>query len=394
MNATAASAAPAGLNLPRLAQALRDSGVKVGSGSVLVAAQALACVDLARRDDVRDALRAALIHEPADFELFDSLFALLFPEQRVGIAGSHPNLPRSEDLPPAPGGRRIAAALPQPGVRQMAAPEMVERDAAGSASDTEILASKDFEQMSAAELEAARRLLAVTPPRTAQRQTRRLVADPRGRQLDLRRTLRQMLRGVDPLPLPRRRRQQLPRDWVLLVDVSGSMAAYSRMALHLAWALARRGGRLEVFTFATRLTRLTRAMRNADPDVALQTASRNVTDWDGGTRIAEALADFNHRWARRVLTRAPWVVLLTDGLERSGVEQLDVEVARLARQCRELIWINPLRRSPLYQPLAAGAAVLDRHATRRLSAHSVDSLLALTRLIESDSPRQNSHVQP
>jgi hypothetical protein len=203
-----------------------------------------------------------------------------------------------------------------------------------------------------------------------------------------------MLRGLDPLPLPRRRRQQRPRDWILLVDVSGSMAAYSRMALHLAWALARRGGRLEVFTFATHLTRLTRAIRTADPDVALQTASRAVTDWDGGTRIGEALADFNHRWARRVLTRAPWVALLTDGLERSGVEQLETEVARLARQCRELIWINPLRRSPLYQPLAAGAAVLDRYATRRFSAHSVESLLALTRLIESASPRRNLHVQP
>jgi hypothetical protein len=166
------------------------------------------------------------------------------------------------------------------------------------------------------------------------------------------------------------------------------------MALHLAWALARRGGRLEVFTFATHLTRLTRAMRSADPDVALQTASRAVTDWDGGTRIGEALADFNQRWARRVLTRAPWVVLLTDGLERSGVEQLESEVARLARQCRELIWINPLRRSPMYQPLAAGAAVLDRYATHRFSAHSVDSLLVLTRMIESAAPRRNPHVQP
>jgi hypothetical protein len=385
---------PALLTLPRLAQALRDSGVKVGSGSVLVAAQALAEVDLGHRADVRDALRAALICEPADFELFDALFDLLFPTERSPGLGTEPALPRSEDLPPAPAGRRVAAALPLPSVRQLPAPELIERDASGSSSDAEILSSKDFEQMSAAELERARRLLAAAPPRAAQRQTRRLVADPRGRQLDLRRTLRQMLRGLDPLPLPRRRRQQRPRDWVLLVDVSGSMAAYSRMALHLAWALARRGGRLEVFTFATHLTRLTRALRTADPDVALQTASRAVTDWDGGTRIGEALADFNHRWARRVLTRDPWVVLLTDGLERSGVEQLDVEVARLARQCRELIWINPLRRTPLYQPLAAGAAVLDRHATRQLSAHSVDSLLALTRLIESAAPRRKPHVQP
>jgi hypothetical protein len=374
---------PALLTLPRLAQALRDSGVKVGSGSVLVAAQALACIDLARRADVRDALRAALVCEPADFELFDSLFELLFPKDAKTATGSQPALPRSEDLPPAPGGRRLASALPQPSVREMRAPELVERDAAGSASDTEVLSSKDFEQMSAAELDAARRLLASAPARAARRRTRRYVAATRGHSLDLRRALRAMLRGQDPVPLPRRRAQRRPRDWVLLVDVSGSMAAYSRMALQYAWALARRGGRIEVFTFATHLTRLTRALRSADPDVALQLASRAVTDWDGGTRIGEALADLNQRWARRVLTRAPWVILLTDGLERSGIEQLDAELARLRRQCRELIWINPLRRSPAYQPLAAGAAVLERHASRRLSAHSVDSLRALGELVDA-----------
>ncbi len=174
-----------------------------------------------------------------------------------------------------------------------------------------------------------------------------------------------------------------------VVDVSGSMAAYSRMALHLAWALARRGGRIEVFTFATHLTRLTRSLRAADPDVAMQFATRAVTDWDGGTRIGECIAEFNHRWARRVLTRAPWVILLTDGLERAGTEQLETEVTRLARQCRELIWINPLRRSPVYQPLAAGAAVLDRHASRQYTAHNVESLLALGRLVEAQARAHN-----
>lgn len=385
---------PALLTLPRLAQALRASGVKVGSGSVLVAAQALGCIDLARRADVRDALRASLVCEPADFELFDSLFELLFPKEGAVPTGSQPALPRSEDLPPAPGGRRLAAALPQPSVREMRAPELIERDAAGSASDAEVLASKDFEQMSAAELELARRLLALAPPRAAQRRTRRQMPSAQGRRIDLRRTLRLLLRGQDPPRLPRRRARLQPRDWVLLVDVSGSMAAYSRMALQYAWTLTRRGGRIEVFTFATHLTRLTRALRSADPDVALQLASRAVTDWDGGTRIGEALADFNRRWARRVLTRAPWVIVLTDGLERSGVEQLDVELARLRRQCRELVWINPLRRSASYQPLAAGAAVLDRHASRRLSAHSVDSLRALGALVDAapDAARTRSRA--
>lgn len=377
--------------LPRFVQALRDSGVKVGSGSVLVAAQALAQVDLGRRSDVRDALRAALICEPADFELFDTLFDLVYPAPRTAMPGTQPALPRSQDLPPAPGGRRLAAALPQPSVRQLQAPELIERDAAGSASDREVLASRDFEQMSAAELEQARRLLAAAPPRRALRRTRRFLPRPRGPRLDLRRTLRGMLRGLDPLPPVWRRPALQPRDWVLLVDVSGSMAAYSRMALQLAWALARRGGRLEVFAFATRLTRLTRALRSNDPDVAMQLAARTVTDWDGGTRIGDCLAEFNRRWARRVLTRAPWVILLSDGLERAGSKSLELEIVRLRRHCRELIWLNPLRRSPVYQPLAAGAAVLDRYASRQYSAHNVASLLALTCLFDAGAaPRQNS----
>ena len=374
---------PATLTLPRLAQALRDAGVRVGTGSVLVASRALAQIDLARRDDVRDALRAVLISDPADFEMFDRLFELLYPRAVAVSSHSKPALPRSEEIAPAPGGRRIAAALPTRTVRAQQRPDVLERDALGSASEDEVLSRKDFEQMSRDELQQARRLLYAAPPPAAQRRTRRFVQASRGPQLDLRRMLRRTLRGLDAA-LPTRRTPRLqPRDWVLLIDISGSMATYSRMALHLAHALARRGGRIETFVFATHLTRITRAMHSADPDAALQTATRAVTDWDGGTRIGECLADFNQHWARRVLTRAPWVVLMTDGLERAGTEQLGLEVARLARSCRELIWINPLRRSASYQPLAAGAAVLDRYATRRYSAHSVGSLLELTRLIES-----------
>jgi hypothetical protein len=371
------------MTLARFAQALRAAGVKVGTGSVLIAAQALAHIDLVRRSDVRDALRASLVTEPDDFELFDRLFGLLFPAEEKARTGSEPALPRSRDIPPVPGGPRLAAAVPQPSVRTARQPDLIERDAAGSASDREALSDKDFEQMSAQELEAARRLLAAAPPRASLQRTRRFVPAARGRQLDLRRTSSAMLRGRDFQPPARRRTVLRPRDWVLLIDISGSMAAYSRMALHLAHALAKRGGAIETFVFATRLTRLTRAMRSADPDLALHLASRTVTDWDGGTRIGECLSEFNRRWARRVLTRSPWVLLLTDGLERAGVEQLEIEVERLARSCRELIWINPLRRSAAYAPLAAGAAVLDRHASRRYSAHNVRSLLELTRLIEA-----------
>jgi len=369
------------LTLPRLAQALRDSGVKVGTGSVLFASEALGLVDLSRRDDVRDALRSVLICDQADFALFDQLFALLFPRPLQSQASSLPALPRSQEIPPVPGGRRMAAALPARIARAQEPRELHELHAPGSASEDEVLKHKDFEQMSRDELRLAQGLLRRKPPNDALRPTRRFVYAERGPQLDLRRMLRGTRRGFDAIMPLRRTPRRRPRDWVMLIDISGSMAAYSRMALHLAHALTRRSHRIETFVFATRLTRITRAMRSADPDAALQAATRAVTDWDGGTRIGDCVAEFNHRWARRVLTRAPWLILMTDGLERASPENLAVEAARLARSCRELIWVNPLRRSPHYQPLAAGAAVLDSCATRKLSAHSVGSLLELARLI-------------
>jgi uncharacterized protein with von Willebrand factor type A (vWA) domain len=167
---------------------------------------------------------------------------------------------------------------------------------------------------------------------------------------------------------------------VLLVDVSGSMAVYARMFLQYAHLLSRRGSRVETFAFATRLTRLTRALETPDPDTALAKVSRLVKDWDSGTRLGAALEEFNGDWSRRVLGRGAWVLLLTDGLEREGPALLAEQLRRLRLNCRELVWVNPLLRSATYQPLAGGAAALERFATRRLSAHNVDSLLEFGRL--------------
>jgi uncharacterized protein with von Willebrand factor type A (vWA) domain len=240
------------------------------------------------------------------------------------------------------------------------------------------LACKDFEQMTAAELDEARRLIAAAPARSAQRRTRRWESGGAGGRLDLARMLRNRRPDV---PLFRSPRWRL-RDCVLLVDISGSMAVYARMFLRFAHALLGRGGRVEVFTFATRLTRLTRELAVTDPDAALRAATRKAPDWDGGTRLGECLAEFNFAWARRTLSRGAQVLLLTDGLERESIGQLDAELARLRRSCRELIWVNPLMRHKDYEPLAAGARLLERHSHRRVSAHSVQSVLALLRAID------------
>lgn len=368
-------------SLPRLAKALRAGGVRLGTDSLLMATRALGATELGRRTDVHAALRCSLIHDPGDFELFDALFDALFPTELNLPRDTRPLLPRSPLAEPSPAMKRLAQALLAVGqVKSLERREVGERDASGTASDNDLLRRKDFEQMSASELEAARNLLRQALPRDATRLTRRYRPAARGWRLDLRAMLRASHAGGEFLPRHKRLIEK-PRDWVLIMDVSGSMAAYSRMFLHFAHALRRRSRGLEAFTFATRLTRITRVLRASDPDVALAGVTHVVGDWDGGTRLGDCLAEFNRSWARRVTSRGAWVLLLSDGLERGPPELLERELARLARSSHQLVWLNPLLRSAAYQPLAAGAAVIERHASVRQAAHNVDSLLALGQLL-------------
>jgi len=253
----------------------------------------------------------------------------------------------------------------------------VDTDARGTESGTERLKHKDFEQMSAAELATAKRLIPALAVAQARRRSRRSRAGCAAGRLDL----RTMLRHRD-LDKPRYRTTvREPRDTVLLVDISGSMSVYSRLFLHLAHALSRCPGRLETFVFATRLSRITRTLRIAEPDLAIAAATLAAPDWEGGTRLGACLAEFNLRWARRVLGGGARVILLSDGLERDTIDQLEQEAGRLARTAHELVWINPLLRSREYAPLAAGARVLARHADALRPAHNVASLTDLTRLL-------------
>lgn len=355
-------------SLQRFVEALRAGGMKIGSDALLQANAALAAVGLASLQDVRAALQATLVRDPADLPLFAHVFAAYFSRRSLGPPDTQLALPRSRGLEAAPGTRRFAASLAGPFAP---ASEAKQEDAAaeGTSSPLERLASKDFEQMSAPEFAEARNLLASVRIAALRRSRRWSAGVPRG-SIDLKTMLR---RSPATLAPQYRNRVRRPRDLVLLVDVSGSMAAYSRMFLHLARVLARTA-RTETFVFATRLTRVTRELAAADPDVAMRAVSHAVEDWDSGTRIGACLATFHREWGRRVMTRSPRVVLFTDGLEVADVAELDREAARLARGGHELVWLNPLLRSPTYQALAAGAAVLTAHATRMAPAHNVDSL--------------------
>ena len=258
----------------------------------------------------------------------------------------------------------------------------VQRTVRVVASPTELLRNTDFSAMTAAERNAAARFLERLQWSPGHRPSRRFRSSRDGTRLDPRATLRKSLAALgEPAVLVRRARRAKRRPLVILCDISGSMEAYTRLLLHMSHALARGWGRVETFTFGTRLTRITRQLRERRPDAALAHVSRAVADWSGGTRIGDALHEFNLRWSRRVLGRGAVVLLVTDGWERGEPARLEQEAARLQRAAYRLIWLDPLSGTRDYSPDARGARALLRYADDHLPANTLDGLARIAELL-------------
>nr|MBA2281246.1 VWA domain-containing protein [Acidimicrobiia bacterium] len=253
-----------------------------------------------------------------------------------------------------------------------------------------VLRDKDLARCTPEELREAHRLMAALrlhPPLRPSRRRRPDRRSRRGAPVDLRRSVRDALANDgEILRLATTRRTTRPRRVVLLIDVSGSMAPYARALARFAHAaVAGRGaGRVEVFALGTRLTRITRELSTHDPDAALAAAAAVVTDWDGGTRLGDGLRTFNDQWGVRGLARSAVVVLLSDGWDRGDPGVLAAEVARLRRVAHRVVWVNPLRASPGYEPLARGMAAALPHLDSFVDGHSVASLESLVRLVGED----------
>jgi uncharacterized protein with von Willebrand factor type A (vWA) domain len=207
--------------------------------------------------------------------------------------------------------------------------------------------------------------------------TRRFGADSRGRRVDMRATLRASLRNAGAIPLKLKSPKYRHPPLVILCDISGSMSRYSRMALHFVHAITNDRDRVHTFLFGTRLTNITRDLRHRDVDIALDRVGSHVKDWSGGTRIGHCLHDFNVKWARRVLGQGAVLLLITDGLDREGVEGLEDEMIRLQKSCRRLIWLNPLLRYDAYRPQSQGAKAMIRHVDDFRPIHNLDSMQSL-----------------
>ncbi len=381
--------------LPRLAafaRLLHDAGLDAGPGRLATSARALSEVELRDQAAFRDSLRACFVSRKDELPIFEAAFDIFWtpPDPRLR-AGAMPG--RGRTLPLAPD--RARAWLRALGMNQAQVPRQVEQDSvpissSGYSSD-ELLRQKDFEDLTWLEAEQVKRLLAQAPWRIAERRTRRQRPARTGH-VDLRRTARRAIRSSGELMwLMHRRRRLRRRPLVLLCDVSGSMERYSRLLLIFAHAVARRED-VETFVFSTRLTRITRLLRRRDIERALTAVGKSVQDFSGGTRIGQAIAEFNRRWARRVLGHGAIVIIVSDGWDRGDPELLAAELSRLRRMSHRLIWLNPLLGSDGYEPITRGMAAALPHTDDFLAAHNVQALDELGELLASLDRRRHART--
>ena len=377
-------------NIVYFARALRAAGIPVGPGAVLDALAAVRAAGVGTREDFYWTLHAVFVKRHEHSALFDQAFRIFF-RRRAYIerlmAMMMPQAPTA--APTKTVSQRMQEALFS-GLDDKARREQpeIEVDARLTMSDREVLQKKDFAQMSAAEVLAAKAAIARLVLPLDEVRTRRLAPMNRGRAVDMRRTLRASLKAggklIDLKYLGRRTRMP---PLVALLDISGSMSEYSRLFLHFLHAVTDARKRVSSFLFGTRLTNVTRALKERDPDDALAACSASVADWSGGTRIASSLHAFNKRWARRVLAQGAIVLLITDGLERDPDKNLAFEIDRLHRSCRRLIWLNPLLRFDAFEPRAQGVRTMLPYVDEFRPIHNLESMTGLCRALSAQGAR-------
>ncbi len=363
--------------LVRFGRELRSEGLAVGSGDIMTYATAMAELDPADLADLYWAGRSVLVSKRDDITGYDRVFRRFF-------LGSDDPLAGVLRLNAEARAQTSQAALVIPATEQTADDQQGEEAMLGlMASDAEALRHKSFTACTPAELAAVRRIMTrirLTPPR---RRTRRTAPARGGTALDLRRMVRESMRmHGEPAELYWRARKARLRPLILILDVSGSMADYSRNLLQFAYSATRAAARVEVFCFGTRLTRVTRELDHRRPDDALALAAQTVFDWEGGTRIGASLDSFVRQWGRRGLCRGGIVVICSDGLDRGDPAVLDAAMERLARLSYRIVWMNPHKGSdPAFRPSTLGMMVAAPHIDLLLSGHDLSSLEELAALL-------------
>ena len=372
-------------NLVLFTHLLRQVGIPASTDQLLDLVHALPLLDLRHRQEIKDASRAMLVTSREQTILFDRAFDLFWQawttEDQPTLAEKIQKAPKSEGDPEVrdQGSERIPEAEASEDL-----PEEAESESQAAYSAEEILRHKDFAELTEAETLSVIRLIRNSNWHTEQHASRRKRSIANGTHPDLRRILRQGLRyGGEVLKFTSMTSKLKHRPLIVLCDISGSMERYVRFLLRFLYVVSNGLEHAEVFTFGTRLTRLTKQLRQTDMDKALSQAADTVDDWGGGTRIGEGLKDFNFKWARQVMGHGPTVLIISDGWDRGDLALLGSEMFRLQLNCHRLIWLNPLLGATGYEPLAQGMQAALPFVDHFLPIHNLVSLEQLAAHLEN-----------
>ena len=379
-------------NLILFGRVCRALGMNVTPNRMMEVARALAHIQLGHKRDFYFTLRSYLVAHPKEFAYFDEAFELFWRRPSEGFTtlnlqslGEERRKKKTQFLPP------LDSAPSENGSdSQELDPAMIAL--VPTYSRQERLRHKDFAEMSAEELEMAKRAIAKMPDTLGMRRTRRF-QHGKGRQINMRRLMKDIIRKRgDVTQLPTHRRKEKPRPVVLLCDISGSMERYTRVLLHFMHTLAGSLFQVESFVYSTDITRITRQIRQKNVDDALEDIGQAVLQWGGGTMTGECLHRFNWVWSRRVLGRGAVVLLITDGWDRGDIPLLHREMERLRHACKRLIWLNPLLDVPEYEPLTRGAQALLPYAHDFLPITNLANLEAIVKALNNLKSRPSAEA--
>jgi hypothetical protein len=377
---------------------LRALGIKVTPTQIIDLVEALKHIDMRSREDFKNSTRTVLINRHEHIPLFDQAFDLFWQAREknqlleIDLGALLQRSPTTE--------KKLTEVAPN----TQADSDTPERESDEPIIETiytyspnEVLRQKDFSDLTPEEMDEVKFMMQRMEWQLEQRRTRRKSRAPHGAYLDMRRTFRQNLRyGGELIQLARQRRKFKRRPLVVICDISGSMERYSRVLLKFIYVISNGLDHAEAFVFSTRLTRITRQLRNHEIDVALDQVAASVQDWAGGTRIGDALKTFNYKWGRRVLGQGAIVLIISDGWDRGDIDLLREEISRLQLSAQRLIWLNPLLGSANYEPLTRGIQAALPYIDDFLPVHNLASLEQLGHLLErlgEHKPTRSHHPQ-
>ena len=384
-------------NITHFARALRSSGLPIGTGQTVNAIKAAETVGLYSKDDFYSVLQCCFVNKPDQLVVFSQTFDLFWRDPRYHDHMMSMMLPSirgtTEKRKPEAGMKRAGQSLvgeqKESKVNSHGDNELEEElevISTGTTSYQDRFNAMDFEQMSTSETREAKRVISELELPVKRLISRRFKPHPKGKVSDWKTTMKMAARqGGEIHKLGYRKPTERYPNLVALCDISGSMSTYSRMLLHFLHSVinhrTNKWAKVHSFTFGTRLTNITRNLAINDVDQALESAGKEASDWEGGTRIGECLKEFNFKWSRRVLGQGALVLLISDGLESGDITQLGQEMKRLQLSARRLIWVNPLLRWESFTPRARGIGAMLPFVDCFKSAHNINSLIGLSNVL-------------